>query len=202
MEKEQKKSNKTAFAWIILILLITIASGLTYLKYFYTTNTEADIENNEELTPTIQNELQKIVDNFNNSELVKEKAKENITIKSRLENNVIIVEYESSERKEEYNYTFNNLILITEIANDDNAFKETFKIMVYAIQKKLGNENNIDNLIEGFINNTMEVEGLYRETIEANKITYNIEITKVVKEIGSMDENEEEEEEENANTTQ
>ena len=200
MEKEQKKSNKTAFAWIILILLVFIASGLTYLKFFYTRETEA--ENNEELTPAIQNELQKIVDNFNNSEIIKEKAKENITIKSRLENNVIIVEYESSERKEEYNYTFNNLILITEIANDDNAFKETFKIMVYAVQKKLGNENNIDNLLEGFINNTMEVEGLYRETIEANKITYNIEITKVVKEIGSMDESKEEEEEENANATQ
>ena len=70
--------------------------------------------------------------------------------------------------------------------------------MIYAVQKRLGNENNIDNLIEGFINNTMEVDGLYRETIEANKITYNLDITKVTKEIGSIDEKEDED---NANTT-
>lgn len=195
MEKGQKKSNKVVFAWIILILLVIIAGSLTYLKFFYTIETEA--ENNEELTPAIQNELQKIVDNFNNSELVKEKTKENIAIKSKLENNVITVEYESSERKEEYNYTFNNLILIIETDNDNNIFKEIFKLMVYAVQKRLGNENNVDNLIEGFMNNTMEVDGLYRETIEANKITYNIDITKVTKEIGSIDEKEEED---NANT--
>ena len=196
MEKGQKKSNKVVFAWITLILLVIIAGSLTYLKFFYTIETNA--ENNEELTPAIQNELQKIVDNFNNSELVKEKTKENITIKSKLENNVITVEYESSERKEEYNYTFNNLILIIETDNDNNIFKEIFKIMIYAVQKRLGNENNVDNLIEGFINNTMEVDGLYRETIEANKITYNIDITKVTKEIGSIDEKEEED---TANTT-
>ena len=196
MEKGQKKPNKVVFAWIILILLVIIAGSLTYLKLFYTIETEA--KNNEELTPAIQNELQKIVDNFNNSELVKEKTKENITIKSKLENNVITVEYESSERKEEYNYTFNNLILIIETDNDDNIFKEIFKIMIYAVQKRLGNENNIDNLIEGFINNTMEVDGLYRETIEANKITYNIDITKVTKEIGSINEKEDED---NANAT-
>ena len=196
MEKGQKKSNKVVFAWIILILLVIIAGSLTYLKLFYTIETEA--KNNEELTPAIQNELQKIVDNFNNSELVKEKTKENITIKSKLENNVITVEYESSERKEEYNYTFNNLILIIETDNDNNIFKEIFKLMVYAVQKRLGNENNIDNLIEGFINNTMEVDGLYRETIEANKITYNIDITKVTKEIGSINEKEDED---NANAT-
>ena len=196
MEKGQKKSNKVVFAWIILILLVIIAGSLTYLKFFYTK--EKETENKEELTPIIQNELQKIVDNFNNSELVKEKTKENITIKSKLENNVITVEYESSERKEEYNYTFNNLILIIETDNDNNTFKEIFKIMIYAVQKRLGNENNIDNLIEGFINNTMEVDGLYRETIEANKITYNIDITKVTKEIGSIDEKEDED---NANTT-
>ena len=188
MEKGQKKSNKVVFAWITLILLVIIAGSLTYLKFFYTIETNA--ENNEELTPAIQNELQKIVDNFNNSELVKEKTKENITIKSKLENNVITVEYESSERKEEYNYTFNNLILIIETDNDNNIFKEIFKIMIYAVQKRLGNENNVDNLIEGFINNTMEVDGLYRETIEANKITYNIDITKVTKEIGSINEKE------------
>lgn len=196
MEKGQKKSNKVVFAWIILILLVIIAGSLTYLKLFNTIEIEA--ENNEELTPTIQNELQKIVDNFNNSELVKEKTKENITIKSKLENNVITVEYKSSERKEEYNYTFNNLILIIETDNDNNIFKEIFKLMVYAVQKRLGNENNVDNLIEGFINNTMEVDGLYRETIEANKITYNIDITKVTKEIGSIDEKEDED---NANAT-
>ncbi len=196
MEKGQKKSNKVVFAWIILILLVIIAGSLTYLKFFYTKENET--ENNEELTPAIQNELQKIVDNFNNSELVKEKNKENITIKSKLENNVITVEYESSERKEEYNYTFNNLILIIETDNDNNIFKEIFKLMVYAVQKRLGNENNVDNLIEGFINNTMEVDGLYRETIEANKITYNIDITKVTKEIGSIDEKEDED---NANAT-
>ena len=196
MEKGQKKSNKVVFAWIILILLVIIAGSLTYLKLFYTIETEA--KNNEELTPAIQNELQKIVDNFNNSELVKEKTKENITIKSKLENNVITVEYESSERKEEYNYTFNNLILIIETDNDNNIFKEIFKIMIYAVQKRLGNENNVDNLIEGFINNTMEVDGLYRETIEANKITYNIDITKVTKEIGSINEKEDED---NANAT-
>ena len=196
MEKGQKKSNKVVFAWITLILLVIIAGSLTYLKFFYTIETNA--ENNEELTPAIQNELQKIVDNFNNSELVKEKTKENITIKSKLENNVITVEYESSERKEEYNYTFNNLILIIETDNDNNIFKEIFKIMIYAVQKRLGNENNVDNLIEGFINNTMEVDGLYRETIEANKITYNIDITKVTKEIGSINEKEDED---NANAT-
>ena len=196
MEKGQKKSNKVVFAWITLILLVIIAGSLTYLKFFYTIETNA--ENNEELTPAIQNKLQKIVDNFNNSELVKEKTKENITIKSKLENNVITVEYESSERKEEYNYTFNNLILIIETDNDNNIFKEIFKIMIYAVQKRLGNENNVDNLIEGFINNTMEVDGLYRETIEANKITYNIDITKVTKEIGSINEKEDED---NANAT-
>ena len=80
MKKEQKKANKVAFAWIILILLVIIAGSLTYLKFFYTK--EKETKNKEELTPAIQNELQKIVDNFNNSELVKEKTKENITIKS------------------------------------------------------------------------------------------------------------------------
>ena len=63
---------------------------------------------------------------------------------------------------------------------NDPEFEKIFTIIVHAIQKRLDNKNNIDEHIKKFLEEDEEVEGLSKETIEANKIKYQINVSKKI----------------------
>lgn len=178
--KPQKKKSVVGLC-LLLIILIGIALGITYLKFFYKDTTGDPIIPEQKLTPAITSELNKIVDNINNDEIVKGKSKENINIKAELKKDTIAITYNNNNKKEEYNFKYNNMLLEIETESADEVFNEIFKIIVRANQKRLNNTNNIDNIVDQFLNNEYEINGLYKESLEANEITYSISIDKVIK---------------------
>ena len=180
-DNKQVKKKSIAGLCLLLIILIGIALGLTYLKFFYKDTTGVPIIPDQKLTPEITNELNIIVDNINNDEIVKEKSKENINIKAKLNKDTITITYNNESKIEEYNFKYNNMLLEIETENNKTAFNDIFKIIVRANQKRLNNTNNIDILVEQFLNNDYEIDGLYKESLEANQITYNIALDKVIK---------------------
>ena len=180
-DNKQVKKKSIAGLCLLLIILIGIALGLTYLKFFYKDTTGVPIIPDQKLTPEITNELNIIVDNINNDEIVKEKSKENKNIKAKLNKDTITITYNNESKIEEYNFKYNNMLLEIETENNKTAFNDIFKIIVRANQKRLNNTNNIDILVEQFLNNDYEIDGLYKESLEANQITYNIALDKVIK---------------------
>lgn len=180
-DNKQVKKKSIAGLCLLLIILIGIALGLTYLKFFYKDTTGVPIIPDQKITPEITNELNIIVDNINNDEIVKEKSKENINIKAKLNKDTITITYNNESKIEEYNFKYNNMLLEIETENNETAFNDIFKIIVRANQKRLNNTNNIDILVEQFLNNDYEIDGLYKESLEANQITYNIALDKAIK---------------------
>lgn len=177
------KKSSLIIAWILLIILITLALGLTYIKFFGPNQNieehpvnENENNNNKIITET----LQKIVDNFNNSKLLESYSQNNITIIATLEENAIVIKYIEPTITNIYKFTFNIPKLTISIENvGTTKFLNVYKILIYANQERIGNTNNIDQYIDGFINNTLEVEGLEKITEEIST-TYSIDISKVI----------------------
>ena len=185
--KQVKKVSKVSItiAWILLILLIVTALAITYLKFFGPDdNLEEHPVNDNTTSPVITEALQNIVDNFNNSDLIDNYKTKNITMTASLDNTTITINYEGVSSKT-YNFDFNSPKLTTIInkndvaENTDNEFNEIFKVLVYAVQARLNNTNNIDNYIMGFLDDSLEVEGLSKE-ISNSSITYSIDISKTI----------------------
>ena len=183
MKNNKEKKTSTIGLWLLLIVLLATAAGLTYLKYFY--NEKIYYPEDIKLNSEIEEQLNEITNNFNKDTLTLEKLKENIVIEAKLQNDTIVVNYKEKNITKEYNYKYNNNLLETEIDEETEIFNQIFKIMVYATQKRLKNEKReeIDKYVNDFLNNENEIEGLYKEMVEANIITYNIEITKIIKPI-------------------
>ena len=183
MKNNEEKKKSTIGLWLLLIVLLATAAGLTYLKYFY--NEKIYYPEDIKLNSEIEEQLNEITNNFNKDTLTLEKLKENIVIEAKLQNDTIVVNYKEKNITKEYNYKYNNNLLETEIDEETEIFNQIFKIMVYATQKRLKNEKReeIDKYVNDFLNNENEIEGLYKEMVEANIITYNIEITKIIKPI-------------------
>ncbi len=183
MKNNKEKKKSTIGLWLLLIVLLATAAGLTYLKYFY--NEKIYYPEDIKLNSEIEEQLNEITNNFNKDTLTLEKLKENIVIEAKLQNDTIVVNYKEKNITKEYNYKYNNNLLETEIDEETEIFNQIFKIMVYATQKRLKNEKReeIDKYVNDFLNNENEIEGLYKEMVEANIITYNIEITKIIKPI-------------------
>ena len=183
MKNNKEKKKSTIGLWLLLIVLLATAAGLTYLKYFY--NEKIYYPEDIKLNSEIEEQLNEITNNFNKDTLTLEKLKENIVIEAKLQNDTIVVNYKEKNITKEYNYKYNNNLLETEIDEETEIFNQIFKIMVYATQKRLKNEKReeIDKYVNDFLNNENEIEGLYKEMVEANIITYNIEIKKIIKPI-------------------
>jgi hypothetical protein len=180
-KKKDKKPTKTsiALAWIILIVCITLALALTYLKFFTVNkNTENNI-NESNVSPVITEALQTIVDNFNNNELINKYKEENINITATLSNTTITINYSNNEINKNYDFNFVSPLLNSKINNNDiEEFKIIYKILVYACQQRLDNYNNIDSLIDDFYNEK-EVVGLTKSK-EDDNIIYSIDVTKTI----------------------
>lgn len=183
MKKNKTKTPKKIsifFAWIVLITCIFLILGLTYLKFFAIDNDKENMQehpvNDVQTSPIITETLQTIVNNFNKSELVNNYKNENITINATLDETTITINYISDTIQKKYIFTFNSPMLNSTITNEDaNEFKIIYKILVYACQQRLNNNNNIDSILEEFYNGK-EVTGLSQKTENGNLI-YSIDIS-------------------------
>ena len=174
-----KRKNNRIFGWFLLILLIIAALGVSYVKFFMSGNAdieERSIENSS--AEAIEKVLMEIVDNFNNHEKIKEYEDNNIKIQATQKNNNIFILYQDSELIT-YEFTYNNLFLMTTISNSDNnvnVFKNVYEILIYAVQERLKNENNIATCISSFLDGKREYDGLIRK-VDGNNIIYKMDIT-------------------------
>ena len=203
MNKKVKNVSKSSIilAWILLIMLISAATGLTYLKFFG----EIEIENNKEsgneekISPVITQALTTIVDEFNKEENIQEYKKNNVIVNAELENTSIKVTFKNQETKI---YTFKIEIpnLIVDTTSNDQEFEKIFTLMVYACQKRLNNNTDIDEHIKSFLEDGREIVGLSKKNIEANKIEYIIDISKKIEYLEDINDNNREETEEDKNT--
>lgn len=189
MEKTEKnpvKKSKIIIAWLVLIILILSTLGLTYIKFFgKNENIEEypiDEGNKESTSPVITKALQTIVNNFNNNELIQQYQKNGTTMKASLNEENLLVEVTETNNMYSFNFEIPNLMIEIDQKNKEE-FELIFKVLIYANQERLKNTNNIDNYVDGFINNNLDVEGLSRKEID-NLISYSIDISKT---IGNID---------------
>ena len=174
----EKKKNKM-IGWIMLIVLIIMALGISYIKFFMNENKnieEKPIENSA--SEAIEKALTEITNNFNNNEKIKEYEAKNIKIQSTQNNNNIFIQYESNGTTT-YEFTYNNLFLTTTISNKEeniNIFKQVYEILIYAAQERIKNKEEIETYIKSYLNDEKEYKGLSK-TINKDYITYKMNIT-------------------------
>ena len=113
MSKETKKVSKGAIAvaWLLLIVLIFAAGGLTYLKFFSATGEleNGDATSGKQTSPVILEALNTIVDNFNTNKETTESKKQNIEIDAKSEGTTIKVTYK--EKTYDFKLTIPDLII-------------------------------------------------------------------------------------------
>ena len=179
MEQEKKK-NKT-IGWILLIILIILILGLNYVKFFMN-------EPNENITETpVQNTtseveikaLQAIVDNFNKNDKIKQYEEQGIKLNAELNNHSIFISY-ATEETITYEFNYQSLELTINIRNDEEnltKFKKVYEILIYAVQERLENNENIDNYVKDFMEDAKDYTGLSK-TVKDGSATYKMNITK------------------------
>ena len=182
---EKKKGNgKVIVAWVFLIILVGLLLGLNYVKFFGQSNQnieEKPVENSAD--QAIDRALTQIVDNFNQHEKVKSYADNNIIIKAVLNHHSIYISY-VTDTTITYEFTYQNLGLEIVIANDEEnvqKFKEIYEILIYAVQQRLGNDQDIAPYISNFLEDKVEYEGLTKSATE-DTFTYQMDITQKLEE--------------------
>ena len=184
----KKEKNKMLIAWIILIALIIITIILTYIKYFSTDNTNIEERPiNESSSNAIHIALKDIITNFNENSKVKEYGLENnLTLKAVVNNYSIFISY-INDTTTTYEFKYEDLFLnitINNIEEDKNKFNIVYKFLIEAVQKRINNTNDISELIDNFLTNDINYDGLIKEE-NSNTIKYQINITKKLENGGS-----------------
>lgn len=171
------------FGWILLIILITLILLLSYFKFFSQRNSsyidEIPVENSS--SEAINIALSQIVENFNHHEKIKQYQNENIKIKAILNNRSIYISYEN-DTIITYEFSYNNLYLTISVDNDKenlDKFKKIYEILIYAVQERLNNTDNIADYINSYLSNTDKYEGISQE-VNGNNIIYKMNITKKI----------------------
>ncbi len=177
------KKNNRMFGWILLIILITLILLLSYFKFFSQRNSsyidEIPVENSS--SEAINIALSQIVENFNHHEKIKQYQNENIKIKAILNNRSIYISYEN-DTIITYEFSYNNLYLTISVDNDKenlDKFKKIYEILIYAVQERLNNTDNIADYINSYLSNTDKYEGISQE-VNGNNIIYKMNITKKI----------------------
>lgn len=176
----KKNNNKNFFASLLLIILIFMILGITYIKYFSIDNNKNIEERpvNESSSVAIHKSLDDITINFNDS--VKEYEQDNnITLSAVVNNYSIFISYIDGTTTT-YEFTYDNLVLNTIIDNSEENLKKfnvVYKFLVESIQKRLNNQNNIDELVEKFLTTDTNYDGLIK-TKSNDIIKYQVDITK------------------------
>lgn len=176
------KNKKRVIAWIVLIILTINFLTLNYIKFFGTKNPNIEEHPVENSTATaINTALKDIVTNFNNSQEIKAYAEQNIMIKATLNQFFIYISY-SDGITTTYEFSYSNLKLDITIENEKEnmeRFEKIYKILIKAAQKRIGNTENIDDLIDEILNNNLKYNGIIKEENEKT-IHYQMDITKKI----------------------
>jgi len=182
--KKEKKDVKVIIAWGILILLIGMLLALNYIKFFGQPDEfieERPVENSSE--QAIDKALTQIIENFNEHEKIKTYADKGIDIKAILNHHSIYISY-ATDTTTTYEFTYQNLGLDIVIANEEDnvqKFQEIYEIVIYAVQQRLGNTQDISSYVSGFMNNKVQFDGLTK-TVQNDTIHYYMNITKKIEE--------------------
>lgn len=182
----KQKKNKNTIAWIMLFVLVVIALALTYIRFFFVDNDNNNIEErpiNNSSSIAIHNALSDITSNFNGNPQINEYADNNINIKATVNNYSIYISY-VTDTTTTYEFTYNDLCLNITIDNQDkenqDKFNIIYKLLIEAVQTRINNTDNIDELISNFLTTDTNYDGLSKKEVE-NGIEYRMNITKKLK---------------------
>ena len=177
-----KQNKNSLIGWILLTILLILIVVLTYLKLSSPNPNikETPVENSEE--EAINLALTEIVNNFNESEKIKQYEAENIKLNALLKNHSIYISYENDTLKT-YEFNYSNLYLTIKIKNSKEnieKFKKIYEVLIYAIQKRIGNEQQAENEMQNILEDKKTYKGLSKKE-EQNSIIYTINITEKIK---------------------
>lgn len=184
MEQQKKKR---VIAYIVLFVLIIISLWLTYLKFFGEENTYIlEVPVNESSSNAVHKTLKDIVNNFNQNPDVKDyEIKNNVTLSAVVNNYSIFISY-ITDTTITYEFAYDDLCLNI-IINEDIAQRQEFKViyglLIKTVQMRINNNDNIENIdkiINEFLNNDISYDGLTKEFVE-DRIKYQMNITKRLK---------------------
>lgn len=177
-----KEKIKITIAWILLIILLCFLFYMIHIKFFRKEFSNANIEEipvENSSSEAIELALSNIVDNFNKNSLIEQYKNDGINISALLSNNSIYINYET-DVSTTYEFNYSNLNLTINISDEEenkNKFNKVYEILIKSIQERIGNENDITNIINTHLNEGQNYEGLITET-SGEVLTYKIDITK------------------------
>lgn len=186
--KKDKNNNprcKEILAIFFLVILIMLSLTLTYLKFFssYIINNDniKEVPVNDSSSIAIHNALKTIVDNFNESENVKKYQLENNAKLTATVNNYSIFVTHSKDKKNTYEFTYNDLCLTIKVKNDNqNEFNVVYKFLIESVQKRINNYENISEIVDDYLLNNINYVGLDKKIYD-DIIEYKINITEKLK---------------------
>ncbi len=195
---------KKAIGWILLIVLLALMGGVSYIKFMYKPAEDiTEAPTNTSTSQIIVTALNNIVDNFNSDNKITEYETNGTKINATYNenSNTLFVTYESDETIT-YEFAYDNLNLIATVSNDEEnleKFKKVEEILIYAIQKRLENSENIKEDVDAYLAGNKELEMIKEEKNESTN-TYTINITKKIGENATEIQVEEQEETQNEST--
>lgn len=183
---KQISKRELIIARVILIILIILVFGITYLKFF---GPNPNLEEHPiDTSNSVQDELQiklldLIVTKFNDSVLIEDYRAQNINIEANVNTNnkSIIISYVDDVSKQyEFNYIQPNLEIVVKNEEQED-FYIVYKELIKANQERLQNKNNYDEYIDEFFNGNKDIEGVSKEIKEDDSIKYVMDVTKTIK---------------------
>lgn len=184
--------KKNLLAWISLITLILLLLFLNYIKFFSQKNPnieEKQVENSS--SRAIETALSTIVENFNTNEELNTLKEENILISATRKNYSLFITDIENENRTVYEFKYNNLKLSINVLDEKEnleKFNRIYKILIMSCQKRIQNEDIIDEKIEQFLNGEAEIEAIQKKK-SGNIINYQMDITKKISSDNINDEN-------------
>lgn len=176
------KKGKIVIAWIFLIILIILLVGLNYIKFFGSVEEnyieEVPVESSS--SNAINTALQQIVDNFNDNEKIAQYESQNIKLKAVLNNYSVFVSYIDEVETTTYEFSYQDLNLTIKVADDAaniEKFEKVYEILIYAVQKRINNTEDIAIYVENFFDGSTQYDGLTRDIVD-EMFVYEMNITK------------------------
>ncbi len=175
--------KKNLLAWISLITLIILLLFLNYIKFFSQKNPnieEKPVENSS--SRAIETALSTIVENFNTNEELNTLKEENILLSATRKNYSLFITDIENENRTVYEFKYNNLKLSINVLDEKEnleKFNRAYKILIMSCQKRIQNEDIIDEKIEKFLNGEVEIEAIQKKK-SGNIINYQMDITKKI----------------------
>lgn len=184
--------KKMVVTWIILVILICLLLFLNYVKFFGVKNENIEEKPVEDSSAVaIENALMDIVNNFNDSDDVKNLTKDGIIVSATLKNYSIFITYTINANKTTYEFNYSNLKLSINVLDDEKnleKFNKIYKILIKSCQKRLKNDDDIDKILDSFLNDEVKIDAIQKENVN-DVIKYQMDITKKISSDNINDEN-------------